>query len=188
MDWHSAVVQVSHACPVTLLSCAVCVRGSPTTTEHPSYINLNCRNYHGQEVLWIQTGFMPAGKYERFLFSPFYYNVELATTNQCFQPKYWKNKYPQSILVTFQWVQTTRMFNLKHTTTSCRHNELHLFSNSLETEISITNINKILSFLDDWYGVKCFVNAGVLLTGTKGRTVAKTIKLRFYKGFPPSTE
>lgn len=80
------------------------------------------------------------------------------------------------------------MFNLKHTTTSCRHNELHLFSNSLETEISVTNINKILSFLDDWYGVKCFVNAGVLLTGTKGRTVAKTIKLRSYKGFPPSTE
>lgn len=31
--------------------------------------------------------------------------------------------------------------------------------NSLETEISITNINKILSFLDYLYGLKLFVNA-----------------------------
>lgn len=56
--------------------------------------------------------------------------------------------------------------------------------NSLETEISIINSNKILSFLVDLYGLELFVNVGILLTVTK----AKTIKLRFYKGFPPSLE
>lgn len=51
--------------------------------------------------------------------------------------------------------------------------------NSLDTEISVITINQILLFLDDLYGLKFFVNLGVLLSGTEGRTVAKTIKLRF---------
>lgn len=50
--------------------------------------------------------------------------------------------------------------------------------NSLDTEISVITINQILLFLDDLYGLKFFVNLGVLLSGTEGRTVAKTIKLR----------
>lgn len=179
----------SLSCDTPLLRC-VCARESPSAREHPAHINLKCRSYHGHQVIWIQTGCMLAGKYERL--PPFYYNIELATTKKT--SVFNQNIRRINIHSPFSWHSSEckphvcSIWNMQLQAVNIMNHVCSQKENSLETEISITNINKILSFLDDLYGLKLFANVGILLTVTKGRTVAKTIKLRFYKGFPPSLE
>lgn len=179
---------LSLSCDTPVL-CCVCARGSPTTREHPAHINLKRRSYHRHQVLWIQAGSMLAGKYERL--SPFYYNVELATTKKT--SGFNQNIRRINIHSPFSWHSSEckphvcSIWNTQLQAVELR-NYVCPQKKSWETEISITNIKKPLSFLDDWYGFKRFVNAGILLTVTKGRTVTKTIKLRYHEGFPPSLE
>lgn len=147
-----------------LLHC-VCARGSPIAREHPAHINLKCRSYHGHQVLWIQTGCTLAGKYERL--HPFYYNVELATTmkasavNQNIRRINIHSPFsrcsseckPHACSICNTQLQAVDIMNYL-----CSQK-----GNSLETEISITNINKILAFLDDLYGLRLFVNVRIPL-------------------------